>query len=213
VPAASEGTVCFQGALASCTIFVDGVASGKTCTGLLSHSCKLALDCNSALQAEQVDPLPLPPLSSYPARLIGTDKLTSGAWRGRYGRDGYVLFSYSAAGADVTALPPYVARVAMAPYAAGRTATLARNTADPRALAPPAGGLGSIGIRATQIPSGLFLTRGPYLLTVAACLETIVVDIILSVPRPFQVRDIPFILTPGRSLCISATGCALGPAK
>jgi hypothetical protein len=73
----------------------------------------------------------------YPVALLKTDATTHGDWGGRYGRDGYVLFSYDGAGKDRVQLPLYVTSVTpllARPFR--RDTTWAMRTDDRRAPAP-----------------------------------------------------------------------------
>jgi hypothetical protein len=73
----------------------------------------------------------------YPLRLLKTDTTTHGDWGGKYGRDGYVLFSYDGAGKDRVQLPSYARSVT--PFLAkpgSQDTTWALQTDDHRALAP-----------------------------------------------------------------------------
>ena len=99
--------------------------------------------------------IPLPPLSLYPVTVLGRDIETRGGWIGKYGSDGFSLFSFLGPSHDRTQLPPYIASVSVPSYAAGRVGSFVVNTSDPRALRSPEGGLRSLGFRATVIPDGI----------------------------------------------------------
>ncbi len=121
----------------------------------------------------------LPPLR-YPLRFRGTDRTTRGDWGGRYGRDGYVLFSYDGPGAHREVLPPYVGSVT--PLAASSWAdwstTLntqwAVGTADRRAPAPDPG-------NGTPRTAGVVYSRTP-----GPGGMTMVVDVQADPRRPVQ---------------------------
>ena len=73
----------------------------------------------------------------YPLARPKTDTATHGDWGGKYGRDGYVLFSYDGAGKDRVQLPSYVRSVtSFLTQPRERDATWALQTDDRRALAP-----------------------------------------------------------------------------
>eukprot|EP00048_Salpingoeca_helianthica_P004759 m.80649 g.80649 ORF g.80649 m.80649 type:complete len:921 (+) comp13333_c0_seq4:81-2843(+) len=188
-PSGTTGQLCFQGRLAACTIELDGRPAGYGCADV-TRSTSILLQCPAApdnkdvvrnyvidklQQRENQEPTftALPPLSQYPAQFLARDSVTSGTWRGRYGKAGYVLWAHTAQGTDSIYLPTFVSRVGFAPYAAGRVAVLAANTSDTRALQDPRGSARRLGIHATQNPS--------------ACLQTIVFDIILSQPVAYKV--------------------------
>jgi hypothetical protein len=73
----------------------------------------------------------------HPVALRKTDATTHGDWGGKYGRDGYVLFSYAGPGKDCVRLPPYIRSVTpLLGKPIRRDATWAQQTDDSRALAP-----------------------------------------------------------------------------
>ena len=57
---------------------------------------------------------PFPPAVYPVSQKTGTttDRVTRGSWRGKYGKDGYILFGYDN-GSDVKSLPSYVASVSI----------------------------------------------------------------------------------------------------
>lgn len=107
---------------------------------------------------------------AYPLAMPVADTTTGGAWRGRYGREGWVLFNFHQAGRHETRLPDYVASVA--PWRAKNGAWPVA-AGDPRALEDPAGGARRLGYLRTGNP--------------AACQQLFAVDVTLEAPRPCRV--------------------------
>ena len=97
----------------------------------------------AAAAAAAVASPPFPP-ESWPGRLLAVDTWTQGGWRGRYGTDGYVLFSFAPGPADVVSLPAWVAAV-RAFDGASNAWVDPPPAGDPRALEDPAGGARAIG--------------------------------------------------------------------
>lgn len=96
----------------------------------------------------------------YPMRFLGSDRTTSGDWGGRYGSDGYVLFSYDAPGQHREVLPDYVGSVtpltssSWADWSTTLDTQWAVGTDDRRALAPDPG-------NGTPRNAGVVYSRAP----------------------------------------------------
>jgi hypothetical protein len=82
------------------------------------------------------------PPEVYAARFIKQDTTTSGNWGGVYGKDGYALCNYNGAEGDKKSLPSYVTSLdyyrAFPKSGRPDTTMWAKETSDPRALAPSA---------------------------------------------------------------------------
>ena len=125
----------------------------------------------------------LVPPPHYAATVVGMDRTTGGAWRGKYGKSGFIMFNAAAnkTAGDLQQLPPFVKSV---DYGASATCpTCAKRMRPPRqgrfavvgtaaakaALQPPVGG----GASPTEL--GFLATQNPI-----ACDQTFPVDIVLQ---------------------------------
>ena len=73
------------------------------------------------------------PLEHYDVDGIRQDSATGGSWGGKYGAEGYVLFSYNGENKDVRALPPYVKSLDIYNH---RSVQWTNQTSELRALSP-----------------------------------------------------------------------------
>ena len=73
------------------------------------------------------------PLEHYDVDCIRQDSATGGSWGGKYGAEGYVLFSYNGENNDVRALPSYVKSLDIYNH---RSVQWTNQTSDLRALSP-----------------------------------------------------------------------------
>ena len=73
------------------------------------------------------------PLEHYDVDGIRQDSATGGSWGGKYGSEGYVLFSYNGANQDVRALPSYVKSLNIYNH---RSVQWTNQTSELRALSP-----------------------------------------------------------------------------
>jgi alpha-L-rhamnosidase len=99
--------------------------------------------------------------SYYAALTLGSDLITQGAWKERYGSLGYVMFNCHSPGQHISSLPSFVTSVSSQVPAedtccyVARNITWTANTTDFRALQDPTSGSGSscIGAVATWLDS------------------------------------------------------------
>jgi len=108
VPRGATGTVKFRAGDGDHAVAVDGlnvpvrgaVAASPPLVGGRTYAVRVATAARPAA----------PPRAPFrfPVALLGVDRATGGAWRGRHGADGHLLFNASADGRDVAALPSYV---------------------------------------------------------------------------------------------------------
>ena len=92
-------------------------------------------DYDFAFAATGALPQPKAEAYRYAASFVGMDGETHGAWQGRYGADGYVLFMADEKGGDIAALPDYVQSVSFPRH---RAWTKMKRTGDVRAIDPQA---------------------------------------------------------------------------
>eukprot|EP00051_Salpingoeca_urceolata_P007666 m.99502 g.99502 ORF g.99502 m.99502 type:complete len:904 (-) comp15337_c0_seq2:214-2925(-) len=142
------------------------------------RGCGLGLRSPPTVLAPHRDAVPpLPPASAYPARVLGMDRETSGSWRGRYGTQGYALFSWGKAGRDVVKIPADGPRVLVRKdLVAPRATALAVLTNDTRALQAPPQDVANAIDRDEVQNLGVYATRNPL-----ATLQTFLIDVLPAV--------------------------------